>query len=370
MKHILYIIIFLLGSFQMTAQDNVTIELDFDPVTSEYIVSLITTDGSGANPYLVGNSQISVATCDGLGGITVTSTNLTWANTSNELTHPGGWDYHSVTTSGGSLGVLAPGTIVELFRFTAVNQPTDCSSYECAATLLNGEPIIRLFLNGSDPTSAGMPGGGDYEQFIFLPLFVPGDAVTSEDYNAIVTCPLPISLYTFKAEAIDENILVHWITVSETENKGFHVQRSLEPTSGFETIGWMDGSGTTAERQEYNFLDEEVVADRTYFYRLIQVDFDGTENFTNIVSAKIRGKAIDVAMTPNPAKDKVVLEFEGKFNALEVSLTNLQGQLIRTFNIERNQKILNMDVHLLPAGIYFVKVQNGNQNIVKKLIVE
>ena len=66
-----------------------------------------------------------------------------------------------------------------------------------------------------------------------------------------------------------------WETETETNNYGFEIERSLDGAD-FETIGFMDGYGTTNSPKSYRYTDEETVNASKIAYRLKQIDRDGT----------------------------------------------------------------------------------------------
>ena len=76
---------------------------------------------------------------------------------------------------------------------------------------------------------------------------------------------LPIELLSFNAKPLPTSILLNWITASEKENKGFEIQR-YNASGDFETIGWMNGAGTTNIQQSYQFNDVNVVTNTIYYW--------------------------------------------------------------------------------------------------------
>ena len=86
---------------------------------------------------------------------------------------------------------------------------------------------------------------------------------------------LPVELASFTGTTTGESIILNWATVSEENNAGFDVERSTNGTS-FDKIGFENGFGTTAETQSYRFVDTEVPFADTLYYRLRQIDTDGS----------------------------------------------------------------------------------------------
>jgi hypothetical protein len=101
--------------------------------------------------------------------------------------------------------------------------------------------------------------------------------------------PLPIQLASFGATIENRNkVRLDWTTVSETNNYGFEVQRSAENENNYNTLpnSFIPGHGTTNEPQHYMFIDSSTYAARWY-YRLKQIDLDGTVHFSDGVSVNV-----------------------------------------------------------------------------------
>jgi hypothetical protein len=73
-------------------------------------------------------------------------------------------------------------------------------------------------------------------------------------------------------------VTLNWTTGSETENLGYHIYRCLTIDGEYEklTADMIEGAGSSRTTQAYEFVDQDVQEGATYFYKLEQVDFDGT----------------------------------------------------------------------------------------------
>lgn len=179
---------------------------------------------------------------------------------------------------------------------------------------------------------------------------------------------LAVELLDFKAAPQPpkgEQILMTWTTAFEKNNDYYKIERSQDGKT-FENIGQVKGNGTTHEKQNYTFTDETPLSTRAY-YRLRQIDFDGTSTTSNIIalSPKENGKGIKIY--PNPS-NLATISVEISENTKGMSVINAIGQTV--FQQKTNgQAFLNLDVSTLTKGVYFVKTTNGNgQNDVAKFI--
>ncbi len=95
--------------------------------------------------------------------------------------------------------------------------------------------------------------------------------------------PIPVELISFTANASEGLVELSWITATETNNQGFEVQRSAGGGE-FEAIAFVEGHGTTTETQTYSYSDRNVNVG-SYSYRLKQIDFDGTFEYSDEIES-------------------------------------------------------------------------------------
>jgi len=175
---------------------------------------------------------------------------------------------------------------------------------------------------------------------------------------------LPVDLLGFKAEARKDRIDLIWATASELNNSHFELERS-EDGKVFKQITRVEGQGTTLEQTDYDFEDREVVPNVLYYYRLKQVDFDGTFEYSDIVNAQINGEnAGGIELYPNPVGLGNMLNVNTFTNNLSVELFILdaQGKLIRTVKRDFTTvgwSTISIDVSDLASGTYFIADENG-----------
>lgn len=97
--------------------------------------------------------------------------------------------------------------------------------------------------------------------------------------------PLPIQLASFTGVALNSStVLLRWTTLSELNNYGFFVQRRQAQAQEYAEIpnSFVPGHGTTVEPQYYSFTDYSAAA-ASWYYRLRQIDLDGTEHYTDAI---------------------------------------------------------------------------------------
>ncbi|MCE7069020.1 T9SS type A sorting domain-containing protein [Dyadobacter sp. CY327] len=169
---------------------------------------------------------------------------------------------------------------------------------------------------------------------------------------------LPVSLVTFEGKAENSQSNLTWSTSSETDNKGFEIERSMDGRA-FTKIGYVEGRGTSAEMQSYRFVDYAPLNDKNY-YRLKQLDRDGKFEYSSIIFIQHSVQETS-KLYPNPATNTLLvntLDFRG-----EISILDIMGQIVNKVSATADETSLNVS-HLLP-GLYLCRFGNTTQQFVK-----
>ncbi|MEM8908707.1 MAG: T9SS type A sorting domain-containing protein, partial [Bacteroidota bacterium] len=203
---------------------------------------------------------------------------------------------------------------------------------------------------------------------------VEAGANTSEFSNGLLAGGggLPVELLTLEAQTTQKAVDLRWQTASETNNEGFYVERTLTPhLDRWSSIGFVAGAGTTTVAQTYRYRDTDVKAGQRYYYRLRQVDFDGSTNYSTVVVAQLEGTMAVGQIYPNPSSDQVQLPLEVAVGtSVRVHVYSSLGQLVfeRQLTAEPNTTI-NWTVADWPAGAYQVMVWLEEERWQQRLIV-
>ena len=149
-------------------------------------------------------------------------------------------------------------------------------------------------------------------------------------FYIVIPTPLPVSLINFGGMRDGKNVNLYWFTASEVNNDFFRVERSLDGRS-FEYRGRVKGNGTTSQMKGYDFRDEDTNLPIVY-YRLTQVDFDGTSSFSPVVVLPLRqSSGFKAEIYPNPGDGSLqVIRAQGVIGTLQIRLTDISGRLIHT----------------------------------------
>lgn len=218
---------------------------------------------------------------------------------------------------------------------------------------------------------------GDGQKFVGM-LWNHGqdDAATAYFDDIYVTDPsgrLPVELATFDVTADADAAHLQWETASETENAGFEVQRDTE--SGFETIGFVEGAGTTTESTRYTYTAEGL-SPGTHTFRLKQVDLDGSTSIGPERVVTLRSEGMQLAATgPNPVRKGQRATFRLTAEAEQsatVTLHDVLGRTVRTVydgRVGPQGRSLSVSTSSLAAGMYFVRVQGASGSATHRITV-
>ncbi len=180
-----------------------------------------------------------------------------------------------------------------------------------------------------------------------------------------ISAIMPIDLLEFNAENINTGIKLSWLTYKEIDNNLFEIQRLIEG-EGFKAIGEIKGGGTSFEQNQYDFLDNNPYNGVNY-YRLKQINLDGSFVFTNIVSASFTNdKTSKLKIIPTLANDYIDLNNingDGK-----VIIINSMGLAIKQMNTHKDVNKLTIDITDLLSGPYFLIYSTSENTETQKFI--
>ena len=115
-----------------------------------------------------------------------------------------------------------------------------------------------------------------------------GDPVSDNvDFDPWLSDPVPVVLASFQAIAGQGFIALNWVTASEINCHRWEVHRGEREDGEYAKIDELSGHGSTETAHSYQFIDRQVTPEVTYYYKLKQVDFDGSSTWSHIVSATV-----------------------------------------------------------------------------------
>ena len=207
-----------------------------------------------------------------------------------------------------------------------------------------------------------------------------GDAILPH-YFGTADIALPVVMSSFSAAYKDGGVNVEWETESEINNQGFEVLRSVEEDSGYNILSSyqynpsLEGQGNTSEKHEYSYIDESIELGTTYWYKIVDVDFNGVRYAHTPVSVTLDPapvpKSFELGQNyPNPFNPETRIEFgvpdEGRRVRIMIGVYNILGQRVRTLiNKEYEPGYyhvvwdgMNDSGQQLASGVYILRLQS------------
>ncbi|MBK9098768.1 MAG: S8 family serine peptidase [bacterium] len=178
---------------------------------------------------------------------------------------------------------------------------------------------------------------------------------------------IPVELESFTASANENSVTLNWSTATETNNSGFSVERKTPLDERWIEVGFVPGFGTTTERKSYSFSDANLSMG-SYSYRLKQIDFDGTTEYSNEVFAEV-GAPTNFALMqnyPNPFNPSTTIEFSiPETSNISVEIYNVIGELVASLinqSLDAGYHKINFNASNLPSGTYVYQLKANGQN--------
>ena len=211
---------------------------------------------------------------------------------------------------------------------------------------------------------------------------IPGTVNTSlwgNEATAYMPYTTPVELKTFTAKInAEKNIILNWSTSTETNNKGFEVERCQvyknEELQNWKSLGFVDGNGTSAKQHNYSFEDKKINEGK-YRYRIKQIDFDGGYKYSGIVEIMISApEKFTLAQNyPNPFNPSTTINYSApQAGKIKLAVYNLLGQEVAVLvngEVSAGMHQAAFNAKSLPSGAYFYKLQSEHSVSVKKMLL-
>ncbi|MBO3269079.1 T9SS type A sorting domain-containing protein [Hymenobacter defluvii] len=177
--------------------------------------------------------------------------------------------------------------------------------------------------------------------------------------------PLPVELKSFAAKLTARGVKLDWATASEKNNKGFEVQRSQDGEQ-FTVLQFVKGHGSKGSATVYSALDAQPLSGISY-YRLKQVDEDGTFAYSPVAAITNTEAAREVSFYPNPAHDMLNISASESLVGARVVITDLTGRTLLTGKLDAANSI---SLSTLRTGTYLVTVETASGKVTRKVVKE
>ncbi|MBF9220957.1 T9SS type A sorting domain-containing protein [Hymenobacter ruricola] len=322
-----------------------------------YTITIANTGGTATGVSVLGSLRNNLFKYDGTYAPTAT---LTQADGSTST--PTGI---SLPTSGVSQPVFAGftipagATLTLTFRATIDATAQNGVPYRASATVSYTNPLRTSVATATVQPGENYAGGTDTSLGTATGSNYAGGAGTPE--NVTIQAPLPVTLTRFAALAARTDAQLSWQTASEHNNDRFVVERSVNGTS-FAEIGVVRGQRESRTGADYAFTDlgaaRQVAAGKPVYYRLRQVDVDGTSSYS-AVRPVVFGATSVATVYPNPAGRAATLDLSGlPAGDYTVQVLDLTGRQVASYALPGAGQH-PLDLQPLATGTYVVRIRGG-----------
>jgi subtilisin family serine protease len=276
-------------------------------------------------------------------------------------------------TMPGSMGLLkpdvsAPGngttTTADNGGYASFSGTSGATPHVCgtAALMLSANPNLTVadvsMILQTTAVEKGVPGKD--------PRYGAGRIDAYQAYLLAVAM-IPVELESFTAAANENSVTLNWTTATEKNNSGFSIERKTPLDERWIEVGFVPGFGTTTERKSYTFTDVNLTM-ASYSYRLKQIDFDGTFEYSNEVFAEVGAPKNFALMQnyPNPFNPSTSIEFSiPEMSNVSIEIYNVIGELVASLvnqTLDAGYHKFNFNAGNLPSGAYVYQLKATGQN--------
>jgi hypothetical protein len=224
-----------------------------------------------------------------------------------------------------------------------------------------------MFFNGFSPPEYNGHNGKIDEFRIY------NRALTAIEIIQLSSVALPIKISSFTGVNKNNTISLNWQTLYEQNSSHYNVQRSVDGVN-FTDVAKVAANGNSGIPLNYSYIDVlpgAVKMFKTVFYRLKSVDIDGNFNNSDILALQLDKTDIQLLLSPNPAKDILQVQTgSGLAGNGVLTITDAMGRQVYKKNIElqAGSNSIPVNISLLGAGVYNVRLINDNQSFVKQFV--
>ena len=196
-----------------------------------------------------------------------------------------------------------------------------------------------------------------------------------DDISVVVYGIVPVELSSFNAIAQEDNVMLSWITSTETNNMGFDIEkREIKSNSSWQKLGFVNGNGTTTEKSSYSYIDKNPFDGKSY-YRLRQIDFDGSAKIYNAVEVDFETvKEYSLSQNyPNPFNPSTEIIYTlAKSGNITLKVYNLLGSEVATLVngfMESGKHSAKFNAKDYTSGVYFYTIKADNFTSTRKMML-
>lgn len=186
-----------------------------------------------------------------------------------------------------------------------------------------------------------------------------GNGTDAGSVRVFEASPLPVNLLSFTARLENQQVFLTWTTSREMNNAGFKIERSIDKDHWLD-IGFVEGRGSQQIQADYQFVDG-IHHGGINYYRLKQVDLDGSFFYSPIITAQLPAQKDHAKLYPNPTTGIIYMPSSPEAMVFIHSSTG---------NILKKMRVISGQINLsdFPPGVYVLKIQSQDQQIIQRIM--
>ena len=275
--------------------------------------------------------------------------------------------YPSVKNKGLSTAYNIQVELTSLSSFVAINSGIiNIDSIQFRNTLFSINPL-SFTVSSSTPI--------DTEIKLLFTASTFGTEVSQDTVAIVVYTAVPVELISFTGKVEQSKVMLSWGTATEINNRGFEIERassSTTPIQGWVRVGFVSGAGNSSSLKSYSFIDNNDGLFGKYFYRLKQIDMDGSYKYSNEIEVQILpGKFSLEQNYPNPFNPNTIISWQSPVSS---------WQTLKIYDVLGNEAItlvdeyrsagkyeIEFDGSILASGVYFYQLRSNSYIETKKI---
>jgi hypothetical protein len=168
---------------------------------------------------------------------------------------------------------------------------------------------------------------------------------------------VPVEISYFQTEVADfQKVNIRWETISEINSSYFVVERSRDAVN-YKPIGSIEAAGSSRTKKTYSFTDETALFGTNY-YRLKQIDSDGSQQIFRPQSVIIEDTYLPFGIFPNPLMGQDFSVKVEDSDEAEITLLDFSGKAIELKINKLTQTVVEISpLETLNFGTYILEVK-------------
>lgn len=200
--------------------------------------------------------------------------------------------------------------------------------------------------------------------------------------------PLPVKWLFVDAQWKNNDGIITWVTATESNNRGFYVERFSEECNDFETIAYLEGNGNSEFSNFYEYIDENLKYRKPdiFYFRIKQIDFDNSFSYSPIVYLTKQKEnnnnnnnnndlCVEYYIYPNPSRKNedlsILIKTLERHELFEIKLYDALGKEIFYDRIiaKRGMNLYNLNLDWFNTGVYVISIQRNNCTTNQRFVV-